>query len=179
MKTSCYTTLFILLALCLCACGIAAPPATTTPIPTDTQTGTSAATDLPSSMPTGTLTPTETPVPPTEPVTGQPTDVSGSGELPMPKGTPMAVWNGVTIMPGAVGGLDKDSGYFFTIKSTPKAIQAYYQKVLGALGWNLLAVGQGNGKATLLIFEKGGNTFSVSIINPQNGSGLLQVVLVQ
>jgi len=58
-------------------------------------------------------------------------------------------------MPGAInGGEDKDS-YRFTTKATVEEVQAYYQKELAKLGWNLMATGSGDTGSVMLIFNNG------------------------
>jgi hypothetical protein len=98
-------------------------------------------------------------------------------DLPMPSGTPLAEWEGIPVMPGALAGDGDRSGYSFTVKAAPEEIQDFYEKELAKLGLNLFASGQGTTKAIMLIFMKGTDTVSVSII-PQEDD-LVYVLIVK
>lgn len=150
MKIICKTILFIVLVLALASCNTLAPKPTETPVPTETSVPTSTTTPEP------TLTPTPTSVPPTE----TPTEPV----LKMPTGKPDSKWEGFPIMPGAIAGEGDSKGYSFTIKASAEEIQNFYEKELNKLGWNLFANGNGDSGTVLLIFMKGTDTFTVSII---------------
>lgn len=157
MKTIGKALFLSALVIALASCNALAPQSTETPTPTET------------SSPTSTSTPTETPLPPTE--------TPSAPALPMPSGKPSSEWEGVPIMPNAIAGEGDNKGYSFTINASPDAIQKFYEKELGKLGWTLLASGQGKTSSTLLIFIKDTSTLSVSII-PQP-DGIMYVLLVK
>lgn len=94
----------------------------------------------------------------------------------MPSGEPVTEWEGIPVMPAAITGEGDSEGYSFTVKALPDEVQNFYEKEMAKLGWNLLGSGQGTTSAILLIFIKGSNTLSVSII-PQP-EGLIYVMLV-
>jgi hypothetical protein len=153
----------------------ALPTLTPTPAPTDTPvpTATSSPTPTPTPEPTITPTPTEKPTGTPEPQTATPT-VAG---LPLPSGTPAASWGGIPVMPGALAGAGDSTGYSYTIKTSPNAASQYYQREMVKLGWKLFASGQGKTNAVLLIFMKGADTVTVSIL-PQS-DGLVYVMFVK
>ena len=141
LKNTRLFTSLILFSLNVAACSALA----LVPTPTPTQTATLIPTNT--FTPTPTATPTNTPQPPTE--TSDPISAL------LPTGLPEEEWKGIPIMPGAInGGEDKDS-YRFTIKATVEEVQAYYQKELAKLGWNLMATGAGDTGSVMLIFNNG------------------------
>lgn len=146
---------FLALVLGSLACSSFMQPSPTA-IPTSTFTFT------PSPAPTATVTqtPTSTALPPTE----TPDVISAL----VPAGEPESEWNGIPIMPGAIAG-DGDAGaYRFTIKASRDEIQAYYESGLRKLGWSLLAAGEGEAGAVIMIFMREGETLSVSLIRNED-----------
>jgi len=117
-------------------------------------------TETPTSTPTGTATPTALPTNTPIPATETPTE----DFLPTPRGTPMAVWSGIPIMPGALAGNGDSTFYTFTTKVSVDEAQAYYQNEMASLGWSLLGQGSGKSNATLLIFtgDKGVITIMIA-----------------
>ena len=95
----------------------------------------------------------------------------------MPTGKPLSDWQGIPVMPAAIAGDGDEKGYTFTIKATADEIQGFYQKAMKKLGWNMFATGQGGTKAVLLIFMKGTDIVSISIL-PQ-ADGIMYVLLVK
>lgn len=162
----------IILSFILAGCGASAEERSTqtalaatstalswTSTPTATQTSTS----------TPTTTPTKTPLPPTL----TPTQFV----LPMPVGEPLSEWKGFPVMPNAIAGQGDDKGYSFTISASTDEIQNFYESQLAMLGWDILGIGTGKDNVTaILIFMKGSETFSVTII-PQS-DGIKYVILV-
>lgn len=143
------------MALALLACATFVQP-TPTPIPTLTFTVTS------SPVPTATATPdsTQTPL--------SPTDTPDVSAILVPVGEPDSEWEGIPIMEGAIAGEGDASGYRFTTQASPDEIQAYYESELSKLGWSLLATGQGDTGAVIMIFTDNAATLSVSIIEHED-----------
>lgn len=82
----------------------------------------------------------------------------------MPTGKPVTNWEGIPVMPNAIAGDGDSQGYTFTIKATTEEVQKFYEKTMSKLGWNMFASGQGTTEAILLIFMKGSDTMTISII---------------
>jgi len=140
------------------SCNTFAPTPTETPVPTSTIPPTSTFTPEPTFTPT--IKPTSTSIPPI-----------ATKSLPIlttPSGKPASNWNGFPVMPKAIAGGEEQGAYVFTIKATPDEIQRYYQKELAKTGWNLLAGGKSETGAILLIFTKGTDTLTLSIIPQPN-----------
>lgn len=165
MKTANKMTLLSVLAVALAACGLFTPEPTATPIPSPTKTALPTLT----STPWPTNTPIPTPVPPTE--------TPSTPALQMPTGKPASEWEGIPIMPDAIAGEGDSEGYSFTIDASLEEVQTFYETKLAKLGWSSFASGQGTTGAVMLIFMKGTDVLSVSII-PQ-ADGILYVLLVK
>lgn len=120
---------------------------TETPSPTLTQTPTATA--------TSTSTPTETPIPPTE---------TPSQTLLMPKGTPLASWGGIPVMPEALAGEENNGGYMYLLEASVEEVVAFYKQQLAELGWAEFASGHAETGAVMLIFQKGTDLLTVSAI---------------
>jgi hypothetical protein len=96
-------------------------------------------------------------------------------EFALPSGTPLAEWNGIPVMPGAIGGEALDGGYQFTTAADLDAITSFYQTELSNLGFELtLNVDETAGYA-ILEFQKEGTSGIVAIA--QLGGGLNGVVI--
>jgi hypothetical protein len=54
-----------------------------------------------------------------------------------PANTPLAEWNGIPIMPGAIAGSIKDDGYEFTTAADFEEITSYYEDELSNLGFEV------------------------------------------
>jgi hypothetical protein len=80
-------------------------------------------------------------------------------------------------MPSAIAGDGDSSGYAFTIQASPEDVQHFYENEMPKLGWNLFASGQGTTDALMLMFMKGSDLLTISII-PQS-DGLIYVLLVK
>jgi len=156
MKNALRAALLLQAALLLGSCSAFAPAPTATPTPTASGT------------PTSTTTTTPTPRPPTE----TPDVLSAL----MPTGEPAASWNDIPIMPGALAGEGDEGSYTFSIQAAPEEVQAYYDAHLAALGWSAFAAGQGETGALLLVFMKGQEMITLSIIP---GDGVTVVMLVK
>ena len=122
--------LFALLPLSACSAFAHAPTQT----PTPTQTATIPPTATPS--PTPTAAPTQTPLP-TATLTLAPTNTP----TPEISSTPITVWRGVPIIPGAYS-IDQDGGGLsFQVNLSVDEINAYYKTQLPKAGWDLFAQG--------------------------------------
>jgi hypothetical protein len=66
-------------------------------------------------------------------------------------------------MPQAIAGQEGDGSYYYTVGATVSEIQSYYQTQMAQLGWTLLVSTEGQNGATLMIFQNGGETASISI----------------
>ncbi len=142
---------------CACTSAAKAPPATATATVTVKPTAESS------------KTPTQTKI--------KPTETQEQLSIPMPSGVPAAEWQGIPVMPGAIAGEGNDQGYSFTIQSTVEEVQEYYEGQMAALGWELLAAGQGETNSVLLIYTKGNLTASVAIM-PQPDD-IIYIVMVK
>jgi hypothetical protein len=84
-------------------------------------------------------------------------------EVALPSGTPLADWNGIPIMPGAISGEVVDGGYQFTTAASLDEIMSFYETELSNLGFELeLSVDKATGYA-ILNFHKEGTTGLVGI----------------
>lgn len=154
--------LLMIICILLTACSSFAPPPTATPTLTPTQTAT--------------LTPTETPIPTATFTPPPPTETPDViGDL-MPTGAPAKSWKGIPIMPGAIAGDGNDQGYRFTINATVDEIQQYYDRELGKLGATPFAVGQGDGKDTVLVIYMLDDTPVSVMMMPSDGFVLVMIV---
>jgi hypothetical protein len=176
MKIHPVIAVIIFLALNLSACSPATPQPTQTPSPSPTRTNTVTVTQTASPTPSPTVTATHTPKPTATP---RPSATPETVLLSMPEGIPLAEWQGLPVMTGAIAGQDNIGSYLFTIKEKPKKVQAYYEKELKKLGWNLFAVGEGDTSNLLLIFQNEKGTMSIAIINSETDDEILQVMLVK
>jgi hypothetical protein len=83
-------------------------------------------------------------------------------EVALPSGTPLADWNGIPIMPGAIGGEVLDGGYQFTTPAAFDEITGFYQTELSNLGYELtLNVDEAAGTAILEFRKEGTSGFVV------------------
>jgi len=133
---------------------------TSVPTSTPAMSPTGLPTETPTPESTATLTLTLTLVPPTETAAGR--------LLPLPSGTPASNWQGIPVMPVALAGEGDNSCYTFTVKGQVGDVQKYYEAEMPKLSWKLFASGQGTTNAILLMFMKGTELITVSII-PQEG----------
>jgi hypothetical protein len=89
-------------------------------------------------------------------------------EILLPSGTPLAAWNGIPVMPGAIGGEALDGGYQYTTTADLDEITSFYETELSNLGYELeLTVDEVAGYA-ILNFHKGDVTGMV-VIAPLGG----------
>jgi hypothetical protein len=183
MKTMILAITFSILAAAFASGNTFVAVSTETPVPTATSSPTSTSTPEPTETSTPTEPPTETPVPPTEtslPPTAtslKPTERSSLFGLPLPVGTPLSDWQGIPVMPGALAGEGDNEGYSFTTQALVDEVQNYYENEMTKIGWELLGIGEGSTDAVILIFTRGPDIASISVIPlPED---LRYVLLVQ
>lgn len=96
---------------------------------------------------------------PKEEVASPPTDFP----LSIPTDPPLETWEGLPIMAGALAGEATEASYAFTIEATQAEVEAFYDAELPKLGWESLAIGEGENGSVIMIFEQDGEPLSVSI----------------
>lgn len=84
-------------------------------------------------------------------------------EIPLPSGEPEEAWQGIPIMPAAIGGEDEGSAYQFTVQATGDEITAFYQAQLASLGYEF-ETSEEQGGYTTLYFAKGSSSVLVMIV---------------
>jgi hypothetical protein len=102
---------------------------------------------------------------------GIPASLTATAEIELPSGTPVAEWEGISVMPGAIGGQDVGAGYQFTIQATTDEITGFYEEELARLGYEF--TGSDEGEYTTLYFTKSGSNVLVAIVPLGNLSGVL------
>lgn len=98
-----------------------------------------------------------------------------TAEAALPSGTPLADWNGIPIMPGALAGEAPEGGYQFTIAAEFNAIKSFYETELSKLGYSLTVDVNDVGGSAILNFQKEGTTGMIAII--PIGGGLYGVAI--
>lgn len=97
-------------------------------------------------------------------------------EASLPSGTPVAEWNGISVMPGAIGGEAIDGSYQFTTAASLAEITAFYETELSNLGFAVeTSVDEAVGQA-VLDFQKEGMAGMVVVV--PLGGGLNGVAIV-
>ena len=93
-----------------------------------------------------------------------PTDEYGMpGDIFNPQNPPLAEWNGIPVMPGAIAGDESDGLYGYTIKVDVKAVEEFYAEKLSALGWSeTFSMPDSSGLAVSL-YQKGNQVLTVTI----------------
>lgn len=83
-------------------------------------------------------------------------------------------------MPNAFAGKESEDGtnYTFTVKGSISTVQNFYTKQLPDKGWILLTVGEGNNGNRLIIFTKGNDVLSVSIVVVDETERIMLVMFV-
>ncbi len=84
-------------------------------------------------------------------------------EVPLPSGEPADTWEGIPIMPGAIGGADEGSAYQFTVGATIDEITVFYESELAILGYTF-ENSEEQGGYTTLYFAKGTSTVLIMIV---------------
>lgn len=102
--------------------------------------------------------------------------VEATPEVDLPSGTPLADWNGIPIIPGAIAGEAVDGTYQFTIAADIAVIATFYDTELTNLGFEVeSAVDETEGQA-IVNFQKDGTSGMVVIV--PLGGGLNGVAIV-
>jgi hypothetical protein len=94
----------------------------------------------------------------------------------LPSDAPLAEWEGIPVMPGAVGGMAADDGYQFTTLVPLDEIVLYYETELAALGYQIekvvdpaytiLYISSGNASGAVAIASMGGiNAVAITLSN--------------
>lgn len=96
-----------------------------------------------------------------------------TAEVALPSGTPLAEWNGIPIMAGAISGEISNDGYQFTIAADPAKITAFYETELSSLGFELELTVDENAGYSILTFQKGDTTGVVAIVPLGGLNGVL------
>lgn len=91
-----------------------------------------------------------------------------AAEAALPSGTPLADWNGIPVMPGALGGEIANDGYQFTIQADMAEITSYYETELSRLGFELELTVDENAGYAILNFRQADTTGMV-VIAPLGG----------
>jgi hypothetical protein len=94
---------------------------------------------------------------------GIPASFAPTEEIVLPSGTPLAEWEGIPIMPGAISGEPAgDDVYQFTIQATIDEVTGYYETELADLGYQLDAT-EDQGGYTALYFSNDTTTIVIFI----------------
>lgn len=94
-------------------------------------------------------------------------------EVVLPSGTPLAEWEGIPIMPGAISGETANGGYQFTTQADVDEIAGFYETELSNLGFEFELTVDENAGYTLLAFYKGATTGVVAIVPLGGLNGVL------
>ena len=123
-RTSLNTILLVAVMFITSACGgnlFASPTLTSTP--TSTQTNTP--------QPTNTSTPTKTPRPTSTRIPPTPT-------RELPKGTPLAEWSKIPVMPNAIAGETGETFYMYITEASVDDALEYYVQAMPKYGWKFV-----------------------------------------
>lgn len=96
-------------------------------------------------------------------------------EVALPSGTPLAEWNGIPIMPGAIGGETVGGGYQFTTAADMNEITDYYETELSNLGFKLELNVDENAGYAIFSFQK--EAISGMVVIAPLGNGLNGVAI--
>lgn len=93
-------------------------------------------------------------------------DIEHVGSMLDPQGTPVTEWKGIPVMPQATAGQEfaKDNTYSFKVKGTVEEVYDFYKEKLTALGWKELYPKPIEGDSANIVFTKGSNTLSVTVV---------------
>lgn len=67
-------------------------------------------------------------------------------------------------MPQAISGEEKQGSYSYIVKATVEQVKDYYDKEMPELGWQPFAEGTGENGNLLLIYMKGSDIATISVI---------------
>ncbi len=99
-----------------------------------------------------------------------------TAEAALPSGTPLADWNGIPIMPGAIAGEDAGGAYQFTTAADPADVVAFYEAELANLGFKVETAVYETGGQAQLNFQKEGVSGALYIV--PIGDGLNGVAII-
>lgn len=103
--------------------------------------------------------------------------VEATAEALLPSGTPLAEWNGIPIMPGAIAGEDVGGAYQYTIVADLAEITAFYETEFSRLGFEVeLQVSEKLGQASLS-FQKEGMSGTVYVVPVGGGLNGVAIIL--
>jgi len=93
-----------------------------------------------------------------------------------PTGKPVSDWNSIPIMPAASAGQEFNKNtYSFKVSDTLENVQAFYKDKLKALGWSSSFSAQSGGQGGVMLFTKGNNVVSITVIPADNGLVVLLI----
>ncbi len=101
---------------------------------------------------------------------------AATAEVPLPSGTPLAEWNGIPIMPGAIAGEAVDGAYQFTIAVDFVDVANFYETELTKLGFEVESTVDETAGQALVNFQKEGTSGMVVIA--QIGGGVNGVAII-
>ena len=101
---------------------------------------------------------------------GIPATIAATEAIVLPSGVPLAEWEGIPIMPGAISGetIEGGGGYQFTIQATVDEITRYYETELASLGYEISRTVDETAGYAFLSFTSGGTNGAV-VIAPLGG----------
>lgn len=107
---------------------------------------------------------------------GIPESTSPTEEIVMPSAVPVAEWEGIPIMPGAIAGEEVAGGvgYEFSIQATVDEITAYYETELAGLGYETSTTVDESAGYTMLSFSSGeiGGVVIIAALGGVSGVGI-------
>jgi hypothetical protein len=94
---------------------------------------------------------------------GIPAQAEATPQVVLPSGTPLADWEGIPIMPGAISGEATSDGYQFTTQAGLDEITSFYEAELSNLGFEVELTVDENAGYAILAFHKGDTNGVVAI----------------
>jgi len=91
---------------------------------------------------------------------------AGTEEIVLPTGTPLAEWEGIPIMPGAISGESADGAYQYTVRASIDEVILFYQTELADIGYETAL--EESAEYSMVSFGKG-DTNGVIVIAPLGG----------
>ncbi|MCC6299249.1 MAG: hypothetical protein IT314_08115 [Anaerolineales bacterium] len=107
-------------------------------------------------------------------IIAQDSQASATEEFVLPSGAPLAEWEGIPVMPGAVSGELAAGGYLFTTQASLDEIKTFYETELVKLGFEVSI--DATADYAVVYFQKGGKSGAVAIA-PTNGLYAVQIVI--
>ena len=124
-------------------------------------------------MPVDTLRAIASEIPPST-LQALPSQIPNMEGIVDPKGTPVAEWKGIPIMPQATAGEESQDAntYSFKVNATIKEVQDYYSTELKKLDWSSTFNTPDNDAFAMQMYQKDNSFLTVTITNV-NGSVLV------